>query len=77
MYYKFLFMINTTISGHSINLNHAGSMNSLMFTVIYVCSVPEENLLGISNVTQQNDVIAYLKLYPSVSFEKELYCKNC
>ena len=63
-------MINTTISSHSINLNHAGSMNSLTFTVIYVCSVPEGNLLNISNVTQQNGVIAYLKLYPSVSFKK-------
>lgn len=46
-------------------------MSSLTFSVIYVCSVPEEISLDMSDVTQQNDLIAYLKLYPSVSLKKK------
>ena len=77
IYYRFLFMINTTIRDHSIILNHAGPMNSLTFTVIYVCSIPEGNSRDMNDVTQWNDSIAYSKLYPSVSFKKELHFKNC
>lgn len=52
-------------------------MSSLTFSVIYVCSEPEENSVDMSDVTGENELIASLKLYPPVSFIKELCFKHC
>lgn len=49
---KFLYTINTTMKNYFITLNHACSMSSLTFTVIYICSAPEENSLAMSDVIQ-------------------------
>lgn len=52
-------------------------MSSLTFSVIYVCSEPEKNSVDMSDVTGENELIASLKLYPPVSFIKELCSKHC